>query len=761
MEDSIEIDESTTTMKDSIEIDEIDESTIRQIDESTIRQNDESAIRQIDESAKVDSDNIEHSDESVLAQVESALAQAKSALSQRRETIEKSENIQKDNESIPGDACSPASIDNTQNNIEITSHNNVDSSPGFDAAISELDGVSSSPLPRDSTFQPYLTSTAKRQAKMCNMKGFNCSLDKIDDCLEAIINDTSGDNNPLLITSTDFTHNDNDTLPNTNHHTVFNANTSKLVSSVKAAIIPNMLEELQKIERNIIHTLESRITSFMSSEREDKYSMQLAKTSDRIKDLEKKNESLSKEIKLEKKKFGDIQKEKDNMELANEDLQNKVNDLQSKLTTLSDLAENQKRREERETMQAIEAMKKDKAVCEKEQHRRETILFNGISHPLSNHYLHDWCNKSCKIKYHGKYFPTAEHAWGWYMAHFHGLDELASQILDQDTPQKVLVLFKKIDKSEKWLAMEENEMLILQLAKYNDCDGFQRYLLENDGCELIENTRNKKWGGIPKFSGENKLGKCLMNFRDVVIKDTSMKNELSDQNCRPFLQDNLKDSRGKSSTTKPSDVREPTAPTKNTSLNKSPANAEVLIIGNPVGLRAWDNDTQIIPLSNESVTGALKLMSNLESMPKVEHVIFPILDSSIANKCVNEIVPDIRELVSITTKKAPQAHISFVAPQPRYFKTEDEAKRYAIKSKGVAINLRKMNDINIINIPPGAGIGMYSRAIKSWLQQNPNTTVTLKNRYDALMAPPAQNSVAEDFNHGKLMNLLDHLKTLI
>jgi hypothetical protein len=256
-----------------------------------------------------------------------------------------------------------------------------------------------------------------------------------------------------------------------------------------------------------------------------------------------------------------------------------------------------------------------------------------------------------------------------------------------------------------------------------------------------------------------------MHFRDVVIKDTSLERELAEQNCKPFLQNNLKDSQGKSTIKdkRSSSGRAPTSITKNTTPHKSPVsdNNKVIVIGNPVGLRAWDNDTQVIPLDNESVAGALKHMSNVANMPKVEHIIYPVLDNSIVNKCVNEIVPEIRELISITTKKAPQAHISFIAPQPRYFKTEPEAKRYAIKSRGVAINLRKMNGINMINIPPGGGIGIYSRAIKSWLQQNPNNTITLKNRYDALMAPPDPKSVPEEYNHDKLMCLLDHLKTLL
>ena len=291
-----------------------------------------------------------------------------------------------------------------------------------------------------------------------------------------------------------------------------------------------MLEELNKVEQNIVHKLESRITGFLSAEREDTYSMQLSKANNRMKDLENKNENFSKEIKQEKKKIGELQKERDNMELVNEDLQNRIHDLESQLLVLS---EDQHRRE---------------TISENVQSRRETTLFNGISHPLSNHYLHDWCNKSCKIKYHGKSFKTAEHAWGWYMAYFHGLDDLASEILDQDTPQKVLFLFKKIKKSDEWLAMEENEMLILQLAKYNDCDGFKQYLLDNGDCEFIENTRNKKWGGIPTFSGENKLGKCQMHFRDVVIKDASLVNELAEQNRTTFIQNTRKVSRGKSST---------------------------------------------------------------------------------------------------------------------------------------------------------------------------------------------------------------------
>ena len=127
----------------------------------------------------------------------------------------------------------------------------------------------------------------------------------------------------------------------------------------------------------------------------------------------------------------------------------------------------------------------------------------------------DFCNFSSHgIEIDGTYWPTVEH---YFQAQkFSGTDhEMAIHRARTPGDAKGLGRSKKYPLRDDWEDIKDSIMYRAVLQKFETHDDIRQRLLDTVGEELVENARGDYyWGCGADGTGQNKLGKILMDVRD-------------------------------------------------------------------------------------------------------------------------------------------------------------------------------------------------------------------------------------------------------
>lgn len=131
--------------------------------------------------------------------------------------------------------------------------------------------------------------------------------------------------------------------------------------------------------------------------------------------------------------------------------------------------------------------------------------FRGDYGFLSNFHL-------CVVEHNGIEYISAEHA---YQASKSLSDVDKYIIWSQETPGKAKQQGKRITLREDWDSIKQTQMKEILIAKFYNYELRQK-LLATDGLVLVEGNTwgDTYWGQSPIGTGENMLGKLLMEVRD-------------------------------------------------------------------------------------------------------------------------------------------------------------------------------------------------------------------------------------------------------
>jgi ribA/ribD-fused uncharacterized protein len=147
------------------------------------------------------------------------------------------------------------------------------------------------------------------------------------------------------------------------------------------------------------------------------------------------------------------------------------------------------------------------------------ILFYGIKNDygcFSNFY-------PSPIELEGKTWPTVEH---YFQAKKFEGTPMEEKIRNAETPKEAKrlgrsnsVLYKKRD---DWETIRNDFMLTACLAKFTQHINLKKELMRTGDAELVENAATDYYWGCGKDgTGENKLGKILMEVREQLKINTN------------------------------------------------------------------------------------------------------------------------------------------------------------------------------------------------------------------------------------------------
>ena len=146
------------------------------------------------------------------------------------------------------------------------------------------------------------------------------------------------------------------------------------------------------------------------------------------------------------------------------------------------------------------------------------ILFYDSSKPyfeFTNFY-------NCQIIYDGDIFPSSEHVYQavkfWHTKNSTKQDDIYNIIRNADTARDALVMAHQYGSmmSPTFLANKEYIMALILRFKFNQNPTLKNLLISTGNRELIEASPiDAYWGYGPDRNGENKLGRLLMELRDI------------------------------------------------------------------------------------------------------------------------------------------------------------------------------------------------------------------------------------------------------
>lgn len=131
--------------------------------------------------------------------------------------------------------------------------------------------------------------------------------------------------------------------------------------------------------------------------------------------------------------------------------------------------------------------------------------FTGAYRYLSNFY-------PCKIEFEGAVYPSAEHAFVAAKTEDEHVREL---ILKVDTASKVKRMGRKLELRRNWESVKVFYMRKIVQAKFDQNPDLMQKLKGTAPAELIEGNfwGDTFWGQCPVGTGQNVLGKILMEVR--------------------------------------------------------------------------------------------------------------------------------------------------------------------------------------------------------------------------------------------------------
>jgi ribA/ribD-fused uncharacterized protein len=137
--------------------------------------------------------------------------------------------------------------------------------------------------------------------------------------------------------------------------------------------------------------------------------------------------------------------------------------------------------------------------------------FSGIFHFLSNFHR-------APLMYHGIAYPTSEHA---YQAAKTLNENSKMNISILGTPSEAKRYGQTVSKRIDWAEVKLEIMAEIVRAKFIQNPTLREKLLATDDAILEEgNTWGDTYWGVCKGSGENNLGKVLMELRDCLNTNT-------------------------------------------------------------------------------------------------------------------------------------------------------------------------------------------------------------------------------------------------
>lgn len=133
--------------------------------------------------------------------------------------------------------------------------------------------------------------------------------------------------------------------------------------------------------------------------------------------------------------------------------------------------------------------------------------FTGQYRFLSNFYI-------CDVKYHGKKYPSSEHAYQCAKA---DNEKDFKFVFESLKPGEAKRRGKVIKKRSDWEHDKIDVMREIILAKFQQNEDLAIRLVDTENEELIEgNEWNDTFWGVCKGKGENWLGKILMEVRHIL-----------------------------------------------------------------------------------------------------------------------------------------------------------------------------------------------------------------------------------------------------
>jgi hypothetical protein len=137
--------------------------------------------------------------------------------------------------------------------------------------------------------------------------------------------------------------------------------------------------------------------------------------------------------------------------------------------------------------------------------------------------FNNWSAHAIKIR--GRKFPTVEHAYH-YRKYEETAPEIAQEIFNAPSPWAAMQTDRKhADKRRKdWDAVKVDIMTELVRAKAAQNEDVRNSLLQTGKKLIVENSPwDKFWGCGEDGSGQNRMGKILMQIReDLLVKNKTL-----------------------------------------------------------------------------------------------------------------------------------------------------------------------------------------------------------------------------------------------
>lgn len=146
---------------------------------------------------------------------------------------------------------------------------------------------------------------------------------------------------------------------------------------------------------------------------------------------------------------------------------------------------------------------------------KSKIFDDGLSIAFASE--HSYCSNfaPAPIKYKGRYYTSAEHAYQATKARMSGYKKLADAIKDIHNPYYVKKLSVGIEKAEEWDSMSEEIMEEIMKEKFIQNPQLMERLINSTYIDFFEMTTYKKWGTGMKIMGNKPIDPLMLKGRNI------------------------------------------------------------------------------------------------------------------------------------------------------------------------------------------------------------------------------------------------------
>lgn len=119
------------------------------------------------------------------------------------------------------------------------------------------------------------------------------------------------------------------------------------------------------------------------------------------------------------------------------------------------------------------------------------------------------------VEYDGVIYPSAEHA---FQASKVSSEDEREKIRNLSSSMKAKVIGKTLKPEKEWEDDKYNKMYCICLNKFKNNDELKNQLISTKSLNLVNGGEDSYWG-VNKDSGENNLGKILMQIRKELLTE--------------------------------------------------------------------------------------------------------------------------------------------------------------------------------------------------------------------------------------------------